>query len=71
MCRPPIASTTIVSTGIATFHQVAALLVWASRRTLRKLIAVNTAISTTAATMPRLVSTFWPPLTFIQLLAKE
>ena len=53
MCRPPIASTTIVSTGIATFHHVATLLVWASRRTLRKLIAVKIAISTTAATMPR------------------
>ena len=28
------------------------------------------AISRTATTMPVPVSTFWPPLTFIQLLAK-
>ena len=52
MWRPASASTMIVSTGIATFHHVAALLVLASRRTLRKLIAVKSAISTTAATMP-------------------
>jgi hypothetical protein len=66
-----IASTRIVNTGTATFHHVAALLVWASLRTLRKLIAVKIAISATAATMPVAVRTFSPPLTFIQPLANE
>jgi hypothetical protein len=47
----------IVSTGIATFHHVAVLLVFVSLRTLRKLIAVKIAISTTAATIPVAVST--------------
>ena len=46
------------------------LLVLASLRTPRKLTAVKIAISTTATTMPVAVSTFCPPLTFIQLLAK-
>ena len=34
--KPPIASTTIVSTGMATFHHVATLFVLASWRTLEE-----------------------------------
>ena len=66
-----IARTKIVSSGMPTFHQVAVLLVLASLRTLRKFIAVKSAISATETTMPVAVSTFWPPETFIQLLAKS
>jgi hypothetical protein len=66
-----IASTAIVSSGTPTFHQVAVLFVCASFRTLRKLIAVKNAISTTAATIPAPVRTFSPPLSFIQPLANE
>jgi hypothetical protein len=66
-----IPSTTIAPSGTPTFHQVAVLFVWASLRTPRKLIAVNTAISTTAATIPVPVRTCWPWLSFIQLLANE
>ena len=66
-----IASTTIVSTGMPTFHQVAVLFVLASLRMLRKFTAVNSAISATAMTTPVAVSTFCPPETFIQLLAKS
>jgi hypothetical protein len=66
-----IASTAIVSSGTATFHHVAALLVWASLRTLRKLIAVKIAIRTTAATIPVPVRTLSPPLSFIHPCANE
>src|ERR687888_368962 len=61
----------IARTGTPTFHQVAALLVLASLRTPRKLIAVKIAISTIAATTPDAVRTCWPWLSFIQPLAKE
>jgi hypothetical protein len=71
VCRPANASAAIVSSGTPTFHQVAVLLVLASRRMLRKLSAVNAAISTTAATIPLAVRTFWPSLTFIHPSANE
>ena len=58
-------STKIVSNGTPIFHQVAALFVYASLRTPRKLIDVKTAMRTTAAAMPDPVRTFWPPLSFI------
>ena len=51
------ARTMIASSGTPIFHQVAALFVWASLRTPRKLIAVKSAISTTAATTPVAVRT--------------
>jgi hypothetical protein len=60
-----------VRMGTPIFHHVAALLVWASLRTPRKLIAVKSAISTTAATTPLAVSTCWPWLIFIHPLANE
>ena len=66
-----MASTKIVSSGIPTFHQVAALFVCASLRMPRKLIEVKSAIRTTAATIPGPVSTLVPLLVFIQPLAKE
>jgi hypothetical protein len=69
--KPAVSSTTIVSTGIATFHQVAALLVFVNLRTLRKLIAVKIAISTIAAAIPVPVNTCWPLLSFIQCRANE
>ena len=47
------------------------LFVFASRRTLRKLIAVKTAMRTTATATPVPVSTFWPPLCFIHPLAND
>jgi hypothetical protein len=62
------ASTRMVRRGIATFHQVAALLVAASLRTPRKLIAVITAMMITATTIPVPVST--PVVGSTQLLAK-
>ena len=66
-----IPSTKIVSSGTPTFHQVAALFVWASLRIPRKLIEVKIAIRTTAATIPCAVKTLVPPvLTFIQCWAK-
>src|SRR3954453_8991704 len=56
-CSPPaIATTRIVARGTPTFHQVAALLVFASARTPRKLIDEMIAISTTATTRPLAVS---------------
>ena len=65
-------STKIVSSGIPTFHQVAALFVCASLRIPRKLIEVKIAIRITAATIPLAVSTLVPPLVvFIQPLANE
>src|SRR3954467_10243115 len=66
-----IASTKIVSIGTPIFHHVAVLFVCASLRTPRKLIDVKIAISTTAATTPDAVRTFWLWLTFIQPLANE
>ena len=62
------ASTKIVSSGIATFHQVAAELVAASFLTPMKLIAVIRPIRTTATTMPLVVST--PVFGCSQLCAK-
>ena len=47
----------IVSSGTPTFHHVAALLVFASLRTLRKLMATKIAIKMTAAIRPDVVST--------------
>src|SRR6478735_2358457 len=52
-----IASTRIVSSGTAIFHQVAALLVAASFLTPRKLIDVNSAIRMIETTMPVALST--------------
>ena len=52
-----IAKTKIVSSGIATFHQVTALLVSASFLTPRKLIEVISAIKTIATIRPIVVRT--------------
>ncbi len=68
----PIAMMKIVASGTAIFHQVAALLVWASTRTPRKLTATKTAIRTTATTKPLVVkvpSACWKPLAKSQCAA--
>jgi hypothetical protein len=65
------ARTAIVSRGMPTFHHVAVLFVWASRRTLRKLSAVRAAMSPMATATPVPVRTCWPWLIFIQPLANE
>ncbi len=57
MSKFVIASTRIVSSGIAIFHHVAALLVAASFLTPRKLMAVRIAIKMIATTMPVGLST--------------
>ncbi len=52
-----MASTKIVSSGIATFHHVAALLAAARRRIPRKLMLVSSAIRKIATMMPLPVRT--------------
>src|SRR3954453_14322635 len=55
-CRPPaIATTRIARSGTPTFHQVAALFVWASLRTPRKLIDEMIAMRMTATIRPLVV----------------